>query len=65
MQSSNALFVCYAPADKPEIAIAVVVEKGVLGAYTAPIAKDILEAYFRIKEDRIKTIVTDLPQLQK
>ncbi len=45
-QSSNALFVCYAPADKPEIAVAVVVEKGVWGAYTAPIAKDILMAYF-------------------
>lgn len=44
--SSNALFVCYAPADKPQIAVAVVVEHGVLGAYTAPIAKDVLKAYF-------------------
>ncbi len=44
--SSNALFICYAPADKPQIAVAVVVERGVLGAYTAPIALDILKAYF-------------------
>jgi penicillin-binding protein 2 len=45
-ESSNALFICYAPADKPQIAVAVVVEHGVYGAYTAPIAKDILKYYF-------------------
>lgn len=44
--SSNALFVCYAPADNPKIAVAVVIEKGVWGANSAPVAKDILEAYF-------------------
>ena len=48
--SSNALFVCYAPADKPEIAVAVVVEKGVSGAWAAPIARDVLMEYFNIKE---------------
>lgn len=45
--SSNALFVAYAPAEKPEIAVAVVVERGVWGALTAPIARDILEEYFK------------------
>jgi len=49
-QSSNALFVCYAPADDPEIAVAVVVEKGVRGAFTAPIARDVLMAYFNLKD---------------
>jgi penicillin-binding protein 2 len=44
--SSNALFVAYAPADKPQIAIAVVVEQGVWGANTAPIARDIMAEYF-------------------
>jgi len=44
--SSNALFVCYAPAEKPEIAVAVVVERGAWGANTAPIAKDVLAEYF-------------------
>ena len=48
--SSNALFVCYAPADDPEIAVAVVVEKGVSGAWSAPIARDVLMAYFNIQE---------------
>lgn len=58
--SSNALFVCYAPADDPKIAIAVVVEKGAWGSYTAPIAKDILTEYFGLNsgekyDDKIKT----------
>jgi len=48
--SSNALFVCYAPADDPQIAVAVIVEKGVSGAWTAPIARDVLMAYFNIRE---------------
>jgi penicillin-binding protein 2 len=49
-QSSNALFVCYAPADDPEVAVAVVVEKGVRGAFTAPVARDVLMTYFNIKD---------------
>lgn len=51
--SSNALFVCYAPADDPEIAVAVVVEKGVSGAWSAPIARDVLMSYFNI-QDQLK-----------
>lgn len=50
--SSNGLFVCYAPYDKPEIAIAVVVEHGVWGRETAPIAADIMMEYFRLNEKR-------------
>lgn len=48
--SSNALFVCYAPAEKPEIAIAVVVERGAWGTYVAPIARDILDEYFGLNK---------------
>ncbi|MDR3119827.1 MAG: penicillin-binding protein 2 [Clostridiales bacterium] len=48
-QSSNSIFVCYAPADDPQIAVVVVIEKGVWGSYTAPVARDILEAYFGLK----------------
>ncbi len=66
-RSSNALFICYAPADKPEIAVAVVVERGVLGAYTAPIAKDILKAYFENNGSNIDdiTIKSDIVELTK
>lgn len=45
-ESSNAVFICYAPADDPEIAVAIVVEHGVWGSYAAPIARDILAEYF-------------------
>lgn len=46
--SSHGLFICYAPYDDPQIAVAVVVEHGVWGAYTAPIARDVMMAYFRL-----------------
>ncbi|MCL2164389.1 MAG: penicillin-binding transpeptidase domain-containing protein [Oscillospiraceae bacterium] len=49
-ESSNSLFVCYAPADDPRIAVAVVIERGVWGSYTAPVARDILSAYFGLDE---------------
>ena len=48
--SSNAVFVCYAPVEKPEIALAVVIERGVWGSNAAPVAKDILAHYFKDKE---------------
>ena len=45
--SSNAVFVCYAPVEKPEIALVVVIERGVWGANAAPVARDVLEEYFK------------------
>ena len=45
-ESSNGVFICYAPVNDPKIAIAVVIEHGVWGSYTAPVAKDILAEYF-------------------
>jgi penicillin-binding protein 2 len=50
-ESSNGVFICYAPIEDPEIAIAVVIEHGVWGSYTAPIAKDILSEYFGLNYD--------------
>lgn len=47
-QRSHALFVAYAPAENPEIAVAVVVEHGQSGGgVAAPIARDIISRYFR------------------
>jgi penicillin-binding protein 2 len=44
---SHALFVCYAPAEDPQIAVAVVVEHGGHGGSdAAPVARKVLEAYF-------------------
>jgi penicillin-binding protein 2 len=44
---NNGVFVCYAPADNPQIAISVVVEKGVSGASITGIARSILDYYFK------------------
>lgn len=49
-RSPNALFVCYAPADKPKIAVAIVIEKGAWGSNVAPIARDIIDEYFGLKK---------------
>lgn len=48
-ESSNGLFICYAPVEDPQIAIVTVLEKGVWGSYAAPVAKEILNAYFGIE----------------
>jgi len=49
----HALFVAYAPANAPEIAVAVVVEHGGHGGSAAsPVAKAMFEAYFDIKRDK-------------
>ncbi len=44
--SDHACFVLYAPADNPEIAISVYVEKGAQGGYLANVCIPILDAYF-------------------
>jgi penicillin-binding protein 2 len=48
---NNGVFVCYAPYDNPQVAVAVVVEKGGAGSTVAPIARDILDVYFRIQRE--------------
>ncbi|SHH76599.1 penicillin-binding protein 2 [Sporobacter termitidis DSM 10068] len=48
---NNGVLVCYAPADNPQIAISVVVEKGTSGSTITQIAKDIMSYYFRNKPD--------------
>ena len=44
--SDNAAFICLAPADNPQIAIAIYGEKAAHGSWMAGIAEDILRAYF-------------------
>lgn len=46
--SNNAIFIAYAPFDKPEIAVAVVLEHGVRGTNAGYIAKDIFDEYFNL-----------------
>lgn len=42
----NSTFICFAPADDPQIAIAVIIEKGWQGYTAAPVAKEIMQYYF-------------------
>ena len=52
---ANGVFVAYAPYDDPEIAVAVVIEKGGSGAALATTAVDIINAYF--SEEEIGTTI--------
>ena len=44
--SSNGAFICFAPMEDPEIAVAVYGEKAGSGAYMARIARAVLDYYF-------------------
>lgn len=50
--ANNAIFICYAPYENPEIAVSVVVEKGGSGNAITSIAKDVLKYYFETKTAR-------------
>jgi penicillin-binding protein 2 len=49
---ANGVFVCYAPYEDPEIAVAIVIEKGGSGAALASTAVEIMNAYFEGAADR-------------
>ena len=49
-QKNNSVFICFAPYDDPEIAVAVVIEKGAAGTEAAPVARQVLEYYFDFKD---------------
>jgi penicillin-binding protein 2 len=46
---NHALFVCYAPYEKPEIAIATRIANGYTSDYAAQTAKDVLSYYFGLQ----------------
>lgn len=48
--TNNGVFVCFAPYENPEIAVAVVIEKGGSGAALASAAVEMLNAYFTADE---------------
>ena len=54
--SDNGLFVGFAPADNPKIAVVAVIEHGGSGTYTASVVKPIMDEYFNIsKDEKIET----------
>ena len=50
--NANAVFVCFAPYDNPEIAVAMVVEHGEGGGDLSQMCADVLSYYFSSKETR-------------
>ncbi len=49
--TENTTFIAYAPYEKPEIAVAVVLEHGVKGAYSQTVAKAIFDSYFHVNQN--------------
>ena len=47
--SDHAAFICFAPKNDPEIAVAVYGEKAAHGSWLAPVAEQVLEAYFEME----------------
>ncbi len=45
-ENANAVFVCFAPYEEPEVAVAIVVENGGSGSEAAGLAAQVLSAYF-------------------
>lgn len=59
---SHALFVCYAPYEQPEIAIATRIPFGYSSDYAAQITRDIIKYYYRLaEEDELITGEADAP----
>lgn len=56
-RDSNAVLVCFAPYDDPEIALAIVAEKGGTGSELGAVAADIFHAYFNARwtQEEIQT----------
>ena len=60
-KKNNGMFVCFAPYENPEIAVAVAIEKGDSGSALASTAVKILNAYF--SADDIGTVILSENQL--
>lgn len=50
--ADNVLFVGFAPYEKPEIVVAVVIEHGATSSYAANVAREVFDAYMKLKETR-------------
>lgn len=58
---SHALFVCYAPYEQPEIAIATRIPYGYSSDYAAQFTRDIIMYYYGLAEDEIITGTAEMP----
>ena len=59
----NSTFICFAPAEDPQIAVAVVIEKGWHGYTGAPVARAVMDAFFFPESEQANTEgETDMPE---
>ena len=63
--NNNAWFVAVTPYENPEIAVVVAVPKGRTSGNAAPIARRIIEEYYRLKEQRRANEVPQPYELQQ
>ena len=62
----NAWFVCFAPFEKPEVAVVVMVENGGHGNYAAEVARDVLTQYFGMNEStEVNESVLAIPYIEQ
>ena len=54
-KKNDGVFICFAPYDDPEIALALVIERGNSGSALAAAAVEVLNAYFTAGEDAAVT----------
>lgn len=52
--SDHTTFICFAPYDKPEVAVAVVLENGKKSKFSMQVAKDLLDSYFGLNKKSYK-----------
>lgn len=62
--ATNGWFVGFAPFDKPEIAVVVLVENGAHGGYTAEVARDIFAEYFGMNSKEVDEDASASSQVQ-
>lgn len=58
--SDHTTFICYAPYDDPEVAIAVVLEHGSSGTFSMAVARDLLESYFGLDVEETTVAVEEV-----
>ena len=63
----NAWFVCFAPYEKPEVAVVVMIENGGHGNYAAEVARDVLNQYFgmNVATTEINESITAVPFVEQ
>lgn len=64
MKEQIGWFVGFAPYDKPEIAVVVLVENGAHGGFTAEVARDIIAEYFGMNNNEITEDMTASKTIQ-